>query len=394
MLRKLIDHSEDLKKLRDEGFEIQIVGSFLILHNIPYVNTEKEVQFGQLISELTIAEGVAGKPKNHVVYFIGSQPCHADGSEIQALVHSKSAQTLGNGIVVDRSFSNKPKEGFGNYYDKMSSYSNIIEAPAHTINPSMSSKTFVVHDIEEYDGPLVYPDTNSSRSNFAFMNEKLKGQKVAIIGLGGTGSYILDLVAKTPVDQITLFDGDKFYLHNAFRSPGAPTIDEVNASTYKVNRFGQLYSRMHRAIEIVPEFMSKPLFERLSEMTMVFICIDDGETKRDLIKYLCDHQIAFIDVGIGVDLVDENLLLGQVRVTSSNAENYESFVSKNRISFSNDGKNEYSSNIQIAELNSLNASLAVIKWKKSLGFYFDAEKESHSVFLIEDNSILNADQSE
>ncbi|WP_318271316.1 ThiF family adenylyltransferase [Sphingobacterium cellulitidis] len=46
---------------------------------------------------------------------------------------------------------------------------------------------------------------------------KLERQKIAIIGLGGTGAYILDMVAKTPVKEIHLFDGDSFDQHNAFR---------------------------------------------------------------------------------------------------------------------------------------------------------------------------------
>ena len=32
--------------------------------------------------------------------------------------------------------------------------------------------------------------------------------KVAIVGLGGSGSYILDLIAKTPICEIHLYDGD------------------------------------------------------------------------------------------------------------------------------------------------------------------------------------------
>ena len=54
-------------------------------------------------------------------------------------------------------------------------------------------------------------------------------KKIIILGLGGTGSYILDLVAKTPVKEIHLYDGDTFYQHNAFRSPGAPSSDELRA---------------------------------------------------------------------------------------------------------------------------------------------------------------------
>ena len=57
---------------------------------------------------------------------------------------------------------------------------------------------------------------------------KLMNHKVAIIGLGGTGSYILDMLAKTPVSEIHLFDGDDFLTHNAFRSPGAASLDDLS----------------------------------------------------------------------------------------------------------------------------------------------------------------------
>ena len=41
-------------------------------------------------------------------------------------------------------------------------------------------------------------------------------------------------------------------------------------------------------------------------------------------------------------------------------------------------ENAYNQNIQIADLNALNAVLAVIKWKKMCGFYADEEGEHHS----------------
>ena len=65
---------------------------------------------------------------------------------------------------------------------------------------------------------------------------------------------------------------------------------------------------------------------------------------------------------------------------------------KERISFSEGNEHdEYRQNIQIAELNALNASLAVIKWKKICGFYYDIDKEMHSLYAIDDNSIINDD---
>ena len=60
-----------------------------------------------------------------------------------------------------------------------------------------------------------------------------------------------------------------------------------------------------------------------------------------------------------------------------------------RISFAGAGENDYSLNIQIAELNALNAALAVIKWKKLCSFYHDLQKKHHSSYSINMNKILN-----
>ena len=78
-----------------------------------------------------------------------------------------------------------------------------------------------------------YTDTASSRAEIGVVSAKLKGGAVGIVGLGGTGSYILDLVAKTPMAEIHLFDGDKLLQHNAFRAPGAPSIETLKEAPLK-----------------------------------------------------------------------------------------------------------------------------------------------------------------
>ena len=51
----------------------------------------------------------------------------------------------------------------------------------------------------------------------------------------------------------------------------------------------------------------------------------------------------------------------------------------------------YSRNVQVADLNALNATLAVIRWKKLCGFYADFDQERHSVYTIDGNHLLNED---
>ena len=57
-----------------------------------------------------------------------------------------------------------------------------------------------------------------------------------------------------------------------------------------------------------------------------------------------------------------------------------------------EAENEYNTNIQIADLNALNATLAVIKWKKLFGFYQDFEQEHHSTYSINVNMLLSEDR--
>lgn len=102
-----------------------------------------------------------------------------------------------------------------------------------------------------------YADTASSRAGIMAVSRKLEIATIAIVGLGGTGSYVLDLVAKTPVREIHLFDADKFLQHNAFRSPGAPSVGELRAIPLKVSYLKERYARMHRGITAHDEFVDE-----------------------------------------------------------------------------------------------------------------------------------------
>jgi hypothetical protein len=52
----------------------------------------------------------------------------------------------------------------------------------------------------------------------------------------------------------------------------------------------------------------------------------------------------------------------------------------------------YRSNVQVADLNTLAATLAVIQYKQLLGFYHDGEGEYHSVYSTDGNVLINEDR--
>jgi hypothetical protein len=389
MSQQLISHSPDLKRLRDEGYEIEVRGGYLLVHHIPFVNSFKEIKFGILVSELTlISNTLTSKPNTHVIFFIGEHPCHKDGTIIAPIQHVSQNQILFEGITVNHAFSNKPSNGYPDYYAKVSRYADIISAPAKSLDNSVTEKTFrVVHT--DSQSIFNYMDTNSSRANINFINSKFRDQKIAIVGLGGTGAYILDFIAKTPVKEIHLFDGDDFLQHNAFRSPGAPSDDELNMKMKKTFYFKKIYSRMHRGIISHEYYIDETNICELSKMQYVFICVDRNSVRKDLIEYILETGISFLDVGLGINIVDDSLI-GTIRLTIGTSLKKDHLPKRISLTDSEDN-NEYSTNIQIADLNALNAALAVIKWKKMSGFYQDLEMEHHCTYSLNVAQLINED---
>lgn len=388
MSHRVITLSPDLKRLRDEGYNIEVKHAHLLVHDVPYVNSVREISRGILVAPLSLAGDRTAAPPNHMLHFIGEHPCDHEGNIITAIKHSSERKALAEGIIVDHWFSgiHATKINYPDYYEKIKNYVLIIESPAQAIDYRVTAKTFQVIESGDPDISFHYLDANSSRAGIEVISAKLQNQRVAIIGLGGTGSYVLDFVAKTPVKEIHLFDGDGFLSHNAFRAPGAASLATLQVQPTKVGYLHGVYSQMHKYIIPHEYYLEASNLEELAEMHFVFLCVDDGPSKRSIVQKLIESCIPFVDVGIGIEEVD-GLLTGGVRLTTVTAEN-NAHVAE-RISFADAGANEYNTNVQIAELNALNASFAVIKWKKIFGFYHDLGKEHNMTYDINVNKIIN-----
>lgn len=389
MSRKPISHSPDLRRLREDGYDIDVRSAYLIMRDVPYVNARQEVKKGILVSTLHLAGDVTQPPDTHVITFAGEHPCHADGSHMTEVVIGSGTTKLDEGLVVNHTFSQKPKRGhYVDYYEKMTTYAAILVGQATAIDPTVTAQTFRVDEPEEEDSSFHYLDTASSRAEINTVTRKLKLDSVAIVGLGGTGAYVLDLVTKTPVNKIHTFDGDKLSTHNAFRSPGAASIEELRQQPFKASYFKLRYEKMHRRIVEHDYYMNASNVGELRGMAFVFLCIDEAPEKQPIIARLLEWRIPFVDVGMGIYLKGDTLG-GSLRVTLGTPDMNAHLA--HRISAAAAQDNEYDTNIQIADLNALNATLAVIKWKKHFGFYADLEQEHFSAYTIETNLLVSED---
>ena len=175
MSQELIEANSDLRRLREEGYAVEVKDSFLLVHEIPYVNSKCQIKYGILVSDLSsMAGNITTSPvSQHVAYFIGDHPCNSDGSIISAIKHSSNNQSFTKEITVNHSFSNKPQGGYQNYYEKMVSYINIISSQAKVIDDSVSEKPFKIVDSEDEEPIFNYVDTNSGKAKITAISSVL-----------------------------------------------------------------------------------------------------------------------------------------------------------------------------------------------------------------------------
>lgn len=390
MSLKQIALNASIKQLKDEGFELEFFQQHLVARSIPYVRHDRTIDSGAIVC---LCQNFAGPDKpsgDHTVWFIGEMPCKSDGTPMDAALFLESTkQQLENGLIIDRKFSNKKMEDPEfprTYHDKIVHYVTLIQNQAKVIDPNVDARTGVPFKVNDETSPFKYQDSSSSRAGIYALSQKLAKKRIAIVGLGGTGGYILDQVAKTHVGEIHLFDDDEFSTHNAFRAPGAPSFEALNTKPLKVDYHKALHEPMRNGIHARPYRLTAENVNELAGFDFVFVSVDNGESRRLLSSYLIDAKIPFIDVGMGIIKQEDPLILhGTCRTTFFSPE--KSGHTKLLPCENDVGGNLYRRNIQVADLNAMNALMAVIRWKQYCGFYGDDEMAHNLDYTIGNSSI-------
>lgn len=384
----------DIQSLQDEGLSVEVVQGHLLVHQVSYVNAGGQVARGIMVTELSGNIGTLGKPRDHQIWFVGDIPCHANGTPIRSLNRTEGPRELWPGFVAQHHFSNKPhgQADFPKTHSaKIRHYLALICAEAAFVNPE--AKPYVFEPVVSFDPEQIfhYWDTASTRAGILAVTAKLAQSRVAIVGLGGTGSYVLDLVAKTPVREIHLFDGDKFEQHSAFRAPGAASIEDIAAGMPKVEYFAAIYAKMRKGIHPHPTYIDDGNLSELDSFDFVFLCVDKGGVRKMLGEYLIARGIPFADTGMELTMLPEaNAILGTCRTTMCTAGKSDHFA---RCAPQGDapGDDLYRSNIQVADMNMLNAVLAVQLWKKHCKFYLDHWQPHHHTYSIDSASLTRSE---
>lgn len=376
---------EPVGRLFADGYDLVLQNGHLIVRRIPYVALDGVRTDGRLVLPVNDSGGViADAIGDHTIWFAGEEPRDERGAPLG----SASPRDIGDGNSVSFMLSFKPASGsYATLYEKVRTYSRILSTPARGIDPTLTATPGAAFQVVEDGLPLVYRDTNTTRAGLAALNNVFRGHRIGIIGVGGTGGYILDQVAKTWVDRIYLFDGDVFENHNAFRAPGAAAHETLQTGRNKAEYFAEEYSRMHTGITAHPEHLSMDNIHLLADATFVFLAAADAPERPMIMAWLRDHDITFIDVGMGLRQVDGGLT-GLLKSTTYLPGSSLSLPTKPAMAPDED---DYSTNVQVADLNALNALLAVIGWKRYLGFYATHTPANETVYKIFLNELRNGD---
>ena len=382
MLHRLANLNPDIQRLLEKGYAISFDSNFLVIRDIPYLDDNKNLKFGAIVSNLVFVNNDHVRINDHQIFFCGSHPCELDGSLIKNLGGGQTTLALKSpDLVVQRSFSNRPITGaFANLVDKIDSYVTLFSGPAMELYKDVTPYSFNSYE-DHTDSVFKFNDTLTSRAAIGDLASKLSDDVIAIIGLGGTGAYILDFLVKTPVKEIRGFDLDWYHVHNSYRSPGK--LDSEELGKKKAEVYQKRYESFRSGINLNSKYIQVDSDEDLAGVTFAFVCVDKGSSRSGIFDLLIRLKIPFIDVGMGLKR-DKGAIDGMMRVTYYSPDLAEELLTKGLAPMHDEPDDIYKNNIQISELNALNACFAVMRYKQIRGFYEEENSIHHMLFTTQD----------
>ncbi|DAB35998.1 MAG TPA: thiamine biosynthesis protein ThiF [Sulfurospirillum cavolei] len=121
---------------------------------------------------------------------------------------------------------------------------------------------------------------------------------VLIVGCGGLGGFVAELLTRIGVGNIHLFDGDVFEEHNLNRQIGAtvPTLGK-NKAQVLAERLMQINPSLH--VSAYPEFFSLDHHSALLETIHVTVdALDDPTFKKVLARWTYERHMSFVHAAI------------------------------------------------------------------------------------------------
>ncbi|RKP28482.1 ubiquitin--protein ligase molybdopterin-converting factor [Metschnikowia bicuspidata] len=141
--------------------------------------------------------------------------------------------------------------------------------------------------------------------NYAFLTEdgmqKVRAQRIVVVGCGGVGSWVVAMLVRSGVETLRIVDFDQVSLSSLNRHAvatladvGSPKVECLRAHMHCVAPWAdiqprnQLWTRAH-GHELIFGSNFRP--------TLVVDCIDNIDTKVDLLEFCCEHKVPVVSSG-------------------------------------------------------------------------------------------------
>lgn len=185
---------------------------------------------------------------------------------------------------------------------------------ARTVN---SDGTFGTIDIILIAGPdiLIWqekPLNNFEPSNFNLRAIQAFGKgtphllsqlSIGVVGISGTGSPVVEMLARLGVGALVLIDDDVVKEQNLDRIYNSSQNDVVNA-TKKVHVLKEAVERtgLPSKVEAIPKNLFQPeVVRRLAQCDVIFGCMDSVDGRHILNKLCTFYSIPYFDLGVHLE---------------------------------------------------------------------------------------------
>ena len=379
-----------------EGFTVRDASGTVCAEGVPCLLADRAV--GTCTIE-TSYDSTNNKPTSQIGGDEHAVRVTLDG-EYDGLVYNDDGTPIGNHIGGDgKTWSNiSIRKGSSRSPQKDETASDLIHRYAKQIVGAVSSARYTDTASLTRKSPFMIPNTFVARAALAPVQDRIRDQRIGIIGLGGTGAHVLDLVAKTSVKEIHLLDSDEVDWHNFMRAPGAPTTQEIEARRkerlrkvdYYLSKYASLREGIHAHDVLVDSVSTFLEFLSVHPIDYAFVCIDqltESDSPRQDVVYcaLNEATVPFIDSGVSIS-VEGSVVRGAVTTGAYDASSVEwkRAIPNARV----EGNVPGYRNVQLPEVNALAAALAVMEWRRRTGQYVSESVSYLHKFRLEKPHIV------
>ena len=211
----------------------------------------------------------------------------------------------------------------------------------------------------------------ADRTNRQQWEAKSQAQRLAIIGVGGTGTYLVDLLSRSGVQRIDIWDGDEIEERNARRGPGCRDTWNRSNGRNKAEALATWYNHNNTLVVAHPyNWQEDQPAEILQQCSCIFTAVDETEVRQKIHATASRIGIPVIDVGMGVRL-EEGQVTGSLQAAVLPAIQEENgTIEGGEIA----GARQQYRNLVLPELHAMNAAIAVTMWRRLINQFRATKK--------------------